>query len=70
MIWGYLSPNNFIKIYEGCFDGSREDGAGRWFAGAHSGAPTVLEDRTARNGYRINVGLHTPMSDCVGAGER
>ena len=29
----------------------------------------MLEE-TVRNGYRINVGLHIPMSDRVGAGEK
>ena len=41
------------------------DGASAYVSGAHSDVPTAVGER---NGYRINVGLHPPMSDCVGAG--
>ena len=59
MISEYLSPNNFIKIYEGCFDGSRGDSAGRLFAAGASPRPTLMEDIGSRGDGVRAVGLRT-----------
>ncbi len=43
------------------------DSAGRSFSGGET-PPLRRLEKTVRNGYRINVGLHPPMSDSVEAG--